>query len=92
MSLLHHDDLEPGHEYRWYELKIRVLVPKDQHPSGGWYHSDTTMTKPIGSAGRCENCGKVTIETEGYPWGQEDYAYGSKTSYCPHCDGAEDIE
>lgn len=90
MSLLHGDDLDPG-RYRWYELRIRVLVPEDKHPSNenDWYHYDTTMTKPIGSAGKCPDCGKVTVETEGFPWGQDEYG---KPRYCPHCDGAEDVE
>jgi hypothetical protein len=92
MSLLHSDDLEPG-QYVWHEYTIRVLIPRGKSRDKA-VHEDVTSQSSVGAAGTCADCGCVTIETKGYPWGQDRYGnvrHPERTTYCPHCDGAEDV-
>ena len=98
MALLHSDYLKPG-DYEWTEYTIRALSLPGQ-PLGQSIHEDVIRRIPLGRAGRCKHCAMVTIEMKRtahwrYPWGQDRYGnkrHPDKMTYCPHCDGAEDVE
>lgn len=96
--MLHHDDLPEG-EYRWVEYRVRMLVPMAPLPEmtlDARFIADINRSEtcdvgsltPLGKPGRCGTCGLVTVETAGFPWGEDRYHF---PSYCPHCTGGEDV-
>lgn len=96
--LLHVDDIEAIEleNYVWSQMTVRVLAPRAGTIGKSLalaIHSDRLSVAQSGKPVPCPNeCGRMAIDTKGYPWGQDYYKTTDENSiYCPHCDGAEDV-
>jgi hypothetical protein len=96
--MIHWDDLDDGFkpaEHVWIKKEVRLLIHKEALTKPlheqmelaldvdvmGWFQ--------LGEPFKCHECGWTAIDTfDKYPWGQRELG---AITYCPHCDGGEDV-
>lgn len=85
------DEAEPGVEYVWRHVELRMLVPRHDHFDQRKALVVNTMSSGWdGVPVQCQTCDNVAIDLAGFPWGLQRYGQPDRMIYCPHCDGGED--